>query len=102
MAEKGAEEETGARGLIRVCERVLRDYKYSLPDHPEKAFRSTDPPSGSEYWALSFTSLDKGVENAQSVVDGKFGLLWCAQRRTDIQSIDHGNHVLSAFCGVLQ
>jgi predicted DNA-binding protein YlxM (UPF0122 family) len=32
IAEKAALEETGARGLITVCEQLLREYKYKLPD----------------------------------------------------------------------
>ncbi len=33
LAELAEREETGARGLMTVCERVFRDYKYHLPDH---------------------------------------------------------------------
>ena len=33
LAELAAREETGARGLMTVCERIFRDYKYHLPDH---------------------------------------------------------------------
>jgi len=31
IAEKAAEEGTGARGLLTVCERLLRDFKFELP-----------------------------------------------------------------------
>jgi ATP-dependent protease Clp ATPase subunit len=31
IARQSAEEQTGARGLSTVCERVLRDFKYELP-----------------------------------------------------------------------
>jgi ATP-dependent Clp protease ATP-binding subunit ClpX len=31
IARQAAEEQTGARGLSTVCERVLRDFKYELP-----------------------------------------------------------------------
>ena len=31
IANFAAEEETGARGLLTVCERILRDFKYDLP-----------------------------------------------------------------------
>ena len=31
MAELAAEEKTGARGLMTVCERVFRDFKFELP-----------------------------------------------------------------------
>jgi ATP-dependent protease Clp ATPase subunit len=38
IAEEAAKEQTGARGLLTVCERVLRDYKYELPSSPVKQF----------------------------------------------------------------
>ena len=31
IARQAAEEKTGARGLLTVCERILRDFKYELP-----------------------------------------------------------------------
>ena len=31
IAEQAAEEKTGARGLMTVCERLLRDFKFELP-----------------------------------------------------------------------
>ena len=31
IAERAAEEKTGARGLMTVCERLLRDFKFELP-----------------------------------------------------------------------
>jgi len=31
IAERAAEEKTGARGLLTVCEKILRDFKYELP-----------------------------------------------------------------------
>lgn len=36
IAEKAELEQTGARGLLTVCERLFREYKYVLPDHPVK------------------------------------------------------------------
>ncbi|MFQ5930007.1 MAG: AAA family ATPase [Acidobacteriota bacterium] len=38
IAEEAAAEQTGARGLMTVCERVFREYKYQLPDHEVKEF----------------------------------------------------------------
>lgn len=38
IAELAAEEQTGARGLMTVCERVLREFKYQLPSAPAKRF----------------------------------------------------------------
>ncbi len=35
IAERAQAEQTGARGLMTVCEKVFRDFKYTLPDHPE-------------------------------------------------------------------
>ncbi|MCX7916505.1 MAG: ATP-dependent protease, partial [Verrucomicrobiae bacterium] len=34
IAEQAARENTGARGLLTVCERVLRDFKFELPSSP--------------------------------------------------------------------
>ncbi len=31
IARRAAEEKTGARGLLTVCEKILRDFKYELP-----------------------------------------------------------------------
>ena len=31
IAERAAQEKTGARGLLTVCERILRDFKFELP-----------------------------------------------------------------------
>lgn len=38
IAEKAALEGTGARGLMTVCEKIFRNYKYLLPDHPVREF----------------------------------------------------------------
>jgi endopeptidase Clp ATP-binding regulatory subunit ClpX len=38
IADLAAEEKTGARGLLTVCERLLRDYKYELPDSGVRSF----------------------------------------------------------------
>lgn len=38
IAEQAESEQTGARGLITVCERILREYKYQLPDSSVKEF----------------------------------------------------------------
>jgi ATP-dependent Clp protease ATP-binding subunit ClpX len=41
IAELAAEEKTGARGLMTVCERVFRDLKFELPSTPVKRFEVT-------------------------------------------------------------
>jgi endopeptidase Clp ATP-binding regulatory subunit ClpX len=38
IAKQAALEETGARGLITVCERIFRDFKYELPSGHVKRF----------------------------------------------------------------
>jgi hypothetical protein len=38
IAEKAALENTGARGLLSVCERVLREFKYELPSSTVRQF----------------------------------------------------------------
>jgi len=50
IAELAAEEKTGARGLMTVCERVFRDLKFELPSTAVKRFVVTrelvdDPPA---------------------------------------------------------
>ncbi len=35
IAKKAEREQTGARGLMTVCEKTFRDFKYELPDHPD-------------------------------------------------------------------
>jgi ATP-dependent Clp protease ATP-binding subunit ClpX len=38
IAELAAEEQTGARGLMTVCEKVFREFKYELPSTPLRRF----------------------------------------------------------------
>jgi endopeptidase Clp ATP-binding regulatory subunit ClpX len=38
IAESATEEETGARGLMSVCEKLFREFKYTLPDTEIKEF----------------------------------------------------------------
>ena len=35
ISEQAVTEQTGARGLMTVCEKAFREYKYQLPDHKE-------------------------------------------------------------------
>ena len=43
IAEQAARENTGARGLLTVCERVLREFKYELPSSNIRQFVVTQP-----------------------------------------------------------
>ncbi|MGI8964810.1 MAG: AAA family ATPase [Limisphaerales bacterium] len=38
IAELAAEEQTGARGLMTICERIFRDFKFELPSTQVKRF----------------------------------------------------------------
>jgi endopeptidase Clp ATP-binding regulatory subunit ClpX len=38
IAERAAQEQTGARGLATICEKILRDFKYELPSTGIKHF----------------------------------------------------------------
>ena len=38
IAESATEERTGARGLMSVCEKLFREFKYALPDSEVKEF----------------------------------------------------------------
>jgi len=38
IAKEAETEKTGARGLMTVCERIFREFKYQLPDHDVKEF----------------------------------------------------------------
>ncbi len=38
IAEDATEEKTGARGLMSVCEKLFREFKYALPDSKVKEF----------------------------------------------------------------
>jgi len=42
IAEKAYEEHTGARSLVGVCERIFREYKYTLPHSPVMRFDLTE------------------------------------------------------------
>jgi ATP-dependent Clp protease ATP-binding subunit ClpX len=41
LAELAANEQTGARGLMTICERVFRDFKFQLPGSRVKRFAVT-------------------------------------------------------------
>jgi ATP-dependent Clp protease ATP-binding subunit ClpX len=41
LAAQASREKTGARGLMTVCERVFRDFKFRLPSSPVREFRVT-------------------------------------------------------------
>jgi endopeptidase Clp ATP-binding regulatory subunit ClpX len=63
IAELAAEEQTGARGLMTVCERVFRDFKYELPSTPVRRFSITrelvDSPRGALEKLLAAHALEE-------------------------------------------
>jgi ATP-dependent Clp protease ATP-binding subunit ClpX len=66
VAELAAHEQTGARGLMTVAERVLRDFKYELPSTRIKHFEVTrelveDPPRALSQLLLEIQKESRGV-----------------------------------------
>ncbi|MEW6157621.1 MAG: ATP-dependent Clp protease ATP-binding subunit ClpX [Verrucomicrobiota bacterium] len=69
IAELAAEEQTGARGLMTVCERALRDFKYELPSTSMKRFEVTQ--SLVDHPKRALTSLLAEQEQVQRNVGHK-------------------------------
>ncbi len=65
IAEKAETERTGARGLMTVCEKIFRDYKYTLPDRDVRAFvvnrELVEDPQGSLQQLVNNPSRDRSV-----------------------------------------
>lgn len=63
IAEAAAEERTGARGLMSVCEKIFREFKYCLPDSPVKEFivsrELVEDPAGRLKQLLDNPELDR-------------------------------------------
>src|SRR5205814_2537939 len=72
IAERAADEQTGARGLMTVCERIFRDIKFELPSTNVKRFVVTrelvDDPSVELQKILSDPSQEERIV-ARRVVD---------------------------------
>lgn len=71
LAEKASGEKTGARGLMTVCERIFRDFKYFLPDSEVKAFVVTDKLIADRETTLNDLLADPG-RDASWVLQWKF------------------------------
>jgi ATP-dependent Clp protease ATP-binding subunit ClpX len=71
LAVKAAGEKTGARGLMTVCERIFRDFKYFLPDSEVKAFVVTDKLIADRETTLNDLLTDPG-RDAGWVLQWKF------------------------------
>ena len=73
IAELAGGEQTGARGLMTVCERVLRDFKFELPSTPVKRFVVTrtlvDQPATSLTQLLAEHANEERVVMRQLVQD---------------------------------
>lgn len=66
IAELAQPEGTGARGLMTVCERVFRDFKYELPSTSVKRFHVTkelveNPKSALELLLVEHTQQERSV-----------------------------------------
>jgi endopeptidase Clp ATP-binding regulatory subunit ClpX len=64
IAERAAEEQTGARGLMTVCERALRDVKFELPSTRVRRFVVTPELVDNPGVELSKITLDPRLEEA--------------------------------------
>ncbi len=62
IAERAADEQTGARGLMTVCERVFRDIKFELPSTNVKRFVVTRELVDAPASELQKILADPGVE----------------------------------------
>ena len=69
IAELAIDEQTGARGLMTVCEKVLRDLKFELPSSRVKEFAVDDALVDDPQAALQ-TLLDNAPEQEAAEVDG--------------------------------
>jgi endopeptidase Clp ATP-binding regulatory subunit ClpX len=72
IAERAGEEQTGARGLMTVCERVFRDIKFDLPSSSVKRFVVTRELVDNPAAELKKILVDPGQEErivARQLVD---------------------------------
>src|SRR5205814_982225 len=71
IAERAADEQTGARGLMTVCERVFRDIKFELPSTEVKRFVVTrglvDNPAGELHKILADPRQEERIVARQLV-----------------------------------
>jgi ATP-dependent Clp protease ATP-binding subunit ClpX len=71
IAERAAEEQTGARGLMTVCERVFRDIKFELPSTKVRRFVVTrelvDDPAAELRKILADPSVEERIVARQLV-----------------------------------
>lgn len=70
IARLAAKEETGARGLLTVCERILRDFKYELPSTEIKRFSVDRRLVRSPQTALKRILKDPGAASDSALRDG--------------------------------
>jgi ATP-dependent protease HslVU (ClpYQ) ATPase subunit len=67
VAELAGAEQTGARGLMTICERVFREFKYELPSTPLRRFAVTRELADDPVKALQ-ALLDKSAEEEQALM----------------------------------
>lgn len=65
IAALAAEEKTGARGLMTVCERIFRDFKFELPSTPVKRFVITREEAERPAAALQKLLAEQAVQEHQ-------------------------------------
>ena len=68
IAERAAKEKTGARGLMTVCERILRDFKFELPGTSLTELTiDRDLMENSHEALLKFKDMDEGFSGSKIV-----------------------------------
>ncbi|MDD5201062.1 MAG: AAA family ATPase [Terrimicrobiaceae bacterium] len=96
IAALAEEEKTGARGLLTVCERLLRDFKYELPDSGVTSFAVTgalvENPAAALRALLETGHAEK--ERALADIVAEFAQRFRAQHDIDISFEPEAAHAL--------
>jgi ATP-dependent protease Clp ATPase subunit len=96
IADLAAQEKTGARGLLTVCERLLRDYKYELPDSGVRSFTVGEALVGAPAAVLS-ALLESGhaeKEKSLAAIVEQFAERFRDQHEIDIAFEPEAAHAL--------
>jgi len=81
IAEQAASEGTGARGLLTVCEKLLRNFKYELPESGVSAFAVNEELVGDPTVALSALLSQGHIEKEKALAEmvGQFAARFTEQ-----------------------
>jgi endopeptidase Clp ATP-binding regulatory subunit ClpX len=96
IAERAKEEKTGARGLLTVCEKLLRDYKYELPDSGVSSFTVSealvDQPAATLRGLLDSGHAEK--EKSLAAIVSQFAERFRDQHEIELTFEDEATHAL--------